>query len=250
MALQTSSVQTSSEVVAGALGFKPDGVPAKTAGHCAYCGQGILPGHLQVPFSAGPSFMDASSLAARGSPMVCGHCAVLLGGAGLAITGYGVFHQGGVQPFRKWADIRSALIDPPDGPFVMLYATAKQQHMAWRAVVNYSRDLFYVRVGLRDLKIRRPVALKALETAERMGRQIGRVPTLTKAGEVKSLPTPFLTLSSDLKDFGAGLFPAKVWSMCAKEDIAELMALSVGELWAMRFLCSPGAGADTPQADT
>lgn len=235
---------TSSTVVTRALGMAPDGIACKQEGDCAYCGLHINPGDLYIPFAPGPSFMDTSSLAAKGSELTCGHCAVLLSASGLLAGGYGVFHEKGVMPFRKWKDVRAALIDPPAGPFVLCYATAKNQHMAWRATVNYSRDLFYVRVGLRDLKIRRLPLLHALTTAERMGRQIGREPTVTKSGEIRSLPTPFNGLSPDLKDVGAGMLDSKVWTQCARQDIDEILSLTTGELWAMRFLVSPGAGTD------
>ena len=187
--------------------------------------------------------MDTSSLAAKGSDSVCGACAVMTSSKALNASGYGVYSANETLPFRKWQDVRSALMNPPKGAFVALYATAKSQHMAWRAVVNYSQNLFYVRVGLRDLLIRRSILLKTLETVERMGRQLGRVETKLKTGEIRSLPTPFRGLSPDLKDVNTGLFISKVWTTCAKDDIAQVMQLTTGELWAMRFLVSPGAGA-------
>lgn len=227
---------TSSVVVAAALGLTPDGIASEQQDNCAYCGLDIEVGDFYTTFSPNPFFMDAQSLANKGGKKVCGHCSVLLTNDGLRSSGYGVFCQAGALPFRKWAAITAALTEPPAPPFVMTYATANNQHMAWRAPVNYSRDLFYVRVGLRDLKIRRPKLLAAVQTAQRMGEAIGREPT------TKSLSHPFAGLSPDLKDVSAGSFMNKVWELCAPDDIQEMLSLTTGELWALRFLLSPGAG--------
>lgn len=227
---------TSSVIVTQALGLRPDGVNAEHEANCAYCGLHISQGDLYTNFFAGQSFMDGHSLASKGSPYICGHCAVLLSAKALRATGYGAFHAGGVMPFRKWVEIAAALTEPPPVPFVMCYATANSQHMAWRLPVNYSRDLYYVRVGLRDLKIRRPKLLAAVQTLQRMGEQIGRTPT------EKTLAHPFTTLSNDLKDPHTTNLVAEVWKRCDRKDIQDILNLTTGELWALRFLLTPGAG--------
>lgn len=247
---------TSSIIVTRAIGRKPDGIPAPEAGQCAYCGLDIAVGDLYVPFSVGAGFMDELSLAVRGSSMACGHCAVLMGADALRETSHGVFSlEEGVKPFRKWADIGRALTEPPHGPFVAVYATANNQHMAWRAPVNLSRDLFYVRVGLRDLRIRRQAMLDAVESAVRLAEFMGRKPT------AKSLANPFAVLSSDLKDsatmHGKFIFRGDkaTFAEAARalpSDFKAISNLSLGETWALRFLMSPNAGqtedAQTPTA--
>ena len=131
---------TSSVVVARALRLQPEGERSPEAATCAFCGLHIGHGDARAPFSAGASFTDDSSLAARGSTWICGHCAALTTQEGLRQSGHGVFSDAGMRPFRKWADISAALIDPPQGPFVMVHATRNNQHMAWRAPVNFSRE--------------------------------------------------------------------------------------------------------------
>lgn len=239
--------QTSSVVIAAALGLSPDGVPAKKEGDCAYCGLRIHEGDPHVPFQAGPAFMDDHSLAAKGSDMVCGCCAQLLSAESLRATGYGVFHSGGVMPFRKWADITAALRNPPESPFVAVYATANNQHMAWRAPVNYSRDLFYVRVGLRDLKIRRPVLLRAVDACVRLGEYMGVKPT------EKSLAHPFAVLSNNLKDPAHEVMrrngdkaTLEESAAALPDDFALVSGLTLGETWGLRFLLSPNAGKEKP----
>jgi CRISPR type IV-associated protein Csf1 len=244
-----SKVFSPSEVVVTALGREPDGVPAKHKGVCGYCGRQINPGDMSIPFAAGAAFMDDLSLAARGSAWTCGYCAVLLGAEGLRISGYGMFSiEDGAIPFRKWGDIAKALENPGKPPFVAVYATANNQHMAWRAPVSLSRDVFYVRVGLRDLRIRRPFALRAVEAATRIGEFMGIAPTKS------SLSHPFAVLAPDLKDHAHGQLRTSATSKAkgkvlldeAREALPEefyyLDNLSLGETWAMRFLLSPNAG--------
>lgn len=232
---------TSSVIVAQALGLQPEGAKAKEAHTCALCGLGIEPGDLHAPFSVSQAFTDDIFLAQRGSKAICGHCAVLLPKDVLRATGYGVFSPDGARPFRKWKEIREALLNPPHGPFVMVRATANQQHMAWRAPVNFSRDLFHVRVGLRDLSIRREVLTKAVDWCETVGVISGP----------KTLPNPFNVLDPDLKDIDHGRISTKlvgVGRMAELKDqerevIQLLRQLSLGESWALRFILSPDAGA-------
>ena len=244
-------VPTSSQIIVQALGMQPDGAPAEEPGLCAYCGTPIRVGDLTTAFSAGPAFMDDLSLAARGSKMVCGCCSVLLSADALKVTGHGAFSQeDGALPFRKWADITAALSNPPRPPFVMVRATANNQHMAWRAPVNLSRDLLYVRVGLRNLKIRRPVLLEAVEASQRIARAVDIVPT------AKSLAHPFARLTSDLKVDGSPDHATlrlrdeqiNALELSHPADMATLRNLTLGETWALRFLLSPAAGTTADNA--
>ena len=247
-----------SEIVTMALGYKPDGVPAKHACVCAYCGHAIGLGELRAPFTPGQTFMDEHYLAAKGSHDVCGWCVPLLSPEGLRASGYGVFGPDGFMPFRKWRDIAAALTEPPRAPFVMVHATANNQHMAWRAPVNYARDLYRVRVGLRDLLIRRPVLEKAVEQCRVLGESPrvvgdGTASKKPKAGQSKSaktLPNPFAYLSPDLKDTRHGAVTAAVARLHSDPDITLeeqaalefVQRLTLGETWALRFVLTPGAG--------
>ena len=242
---------TSSVIVSSAMGYAPQGVPAKQDGVCGYCGLHIAKGDLCTPFAPSPAFMDDLSLAARGSELTCGHCAPLMSAEALRGTGHGVFTMNDVAPFRKWADIASALMIPPeDEPFVMTYATANNQHMAWRAPVNYSSERFYVRVGLRDLLIRHQILMEAVNVSERVAEAFGIAPTK------KTFAHPFGALSSDLKEIGHASL--SIFRQPKREDAAEhanklvankqeidfLLNLTLGETWALRFLLSPDAGSD------
>lgn len=240
---------TSSVIVARALDLEPEGVPATKASVCSLCGLEIRLGELTAPFGVSKSFTDDVSLAARGSGHICGHCSPLLTVAGLTMSGFGAFGADGFRPFRKWADIAAALMNPPEPPFVMVYATANNQHMAWRAPVNFSKNVYRVRVGLRDLLIRRPIIQEAIEICRVLGTAPGIATSTT--GTKKTLPNPFVMLSSDLKDIDHGRLTRRLFSdkfLEAKGE-AELAALdfvkrlSLGETWALRFVLTPNAGS-------
>lgn len=240
---------TSSVIVAKAAGLVPDGIKAKEPGVCAYCGLEIAVGDLSAPFSPSSAFMDDVTLAARGSAVACGHCSAVMGADALRATGYGVFSESGVMPFRKWADVASALRSPPETQFVAVFATANNQHMAWRAPVNFSRDLFYVRVGLRDLKIRRAILIDAVDVCERVAKAFGVEAT------DRTRAHPFVTLSSDLKDPRHGQLISSLYRpkkdqspeehavllIKHRADINFLLNLTLGETWALRFLLDTGA---------
>ncbi len=177
---------TSSQIVIAGLGWEPDGVPATGQAHCAACGADIQPGGLRNPLSLGSAFMDDLSLADRQSSHICGWCAPLFSAQALIDTSHGVFSRDGKRGFRQWADILFSLVSPPEPPFVMLYATANNQHMAWRAPVNHSADLYYVRVGLRDLRIRRRVLGPAVKAVIRLG----AAARIEKSQTAAPTPTP------------------------------------------------------------
>ena len=242
---------TSSVVVIEALGMKPEGAPATEEAVCAMCGLHINPGDLQAPTPFGQNFTDDLSLAARGSPCVCGYCARLSSVDALRGSGFGVFSRTGVQPFRKWQEVASALMEPPAPPFVMTYATANSQHMGWRAPVNHSRDMFMVRVGLRDLRIRREILSKAVKACEMLGSLPG-VKSKTASTARKTLDNPFVAMSPDLKEPSHGrLHPGlnseaakAAWTPAHSEALELVRNLTLGESWALRFILTPGAGAN------
>jgi CRISPR type IV-associated protein Csf1 len=237
---------TSSVIVAKALGFAPVGVPATHKTACSICGLQIQPNDLCSPFSVNQGFTDDLSLAARGTKHTCGYCPPLMSADGLVRSGYGVFSEEGVRPFRKWTEVADSLMNPPKPPFVMLYATAKNQHMAWRAPVNYSGDAFRVRVGLRDLLIRRQLVIDAVEACRVLGTAKGFA--IESSTIKKTLPHPFFSLSPDLKEPTHGRLSMRLANRSTTPTQPEIEALdlvkrlSLGETWALRFVLTPNAG--------
>src|ERR1035437_1452658 len=134
--------------------------------------------------------------------------------------------------------------------------------MAWRAPVNYSREVFYVRVGLRDVKIRHSFLMQAVEDSIALGEAINkkfddaRKPGSSKSTVVrKTLPNLFLTMDPDLKDIEHGTIHKVVYELTAiipelAVRLHRLQNITLGESWALRFLLTPGAGIDAaPEAE-
>lgn len=242
---------SSSVVVVKALGLEPEGVPTAATGICAMCGLQLNPGDLRAPAQYTQSFTDDLSLAARGSPCMCGYCVRLNTVDALRASGFGVFSKAGTAPFRKWKDVAQALMEPPEPPFVMTYATANNQHMGWRSPVNHSRDVFMVRVGLRDLRIRRQVLDQAVKACELLGTLPG-VKSKNPSAARKTLANPFVAMSPDLKEPSHGrLHPGlhseeakAAWTPKHTEALTLVKALTMGESWALRFILTPGAGSE------
>ena len=240
-------IPSSSEIICKALNLAPGGVAAELEGVCALCGATINRGELQAPLALGPAFMDDLYMAARGSQVICGWCTPCMTVDGLRISGYGTFGSDGFKPFRKWADIAAAVTSPPEPPFVMSYATANNQHMAWRCPVNLSKELFYVRVGLRDLKIRRKFLLEAVDDCILLGETVEFSRGIKPDPSRKTLSHPFTALSNDLKNVDHGTIKQDVYRLAAgnselKAALDRVMSLTLGESWALRFLLTPGAG--------
>lgn len=256
----TRVIPRSSEVIAKALGYAPEGAVAKVSGVCALCGAPIPAGALYSKLMLGPAFMDDLSLAARGSGVMCGWCSPLMTAAGLMSSGFGAFGADGAKPFRKWVDVAAALLNPPEPPFVMVYATANNQHMAWRAPVNLSRHVYFVRVGLRDLRVRRGKVLEAVDVCARLAAKVekaaaeaaaasGKKLVEKKGPARKTLPNPYVSLTPDLKDPAHGQIMPRFFQAPLSEDsdvladLAFLRALTLGETWALRFVLTPAAGS-------
>ena len=249
-------ILTSSEVILKAQGRQPMGAPSPKGGRCALCGKPIAKGDMANPLSLTAGFVDDLSMAARGSDLVCGCCPPFLPAEGLRESGYGAFSlKEGFLPFRKWGDIASVLENPPTPPFVLLRATANNQHMAWRAPVNYSRDVFYVRIGLRDVKIRHSALKQAVDDALALGEAINayfllKNPALKSSPAKKTLPNPFVSMDPDIKSVEHGAIHPVAYIVADRDPqlktrLDRLLSITTGESWALRFLLTPGAGQDS-----
>lgn len=246
---------SSSAIVCRALGLMPNGVPMKEEGVCCMCGTGLHPGDLFTQTSLGDGFTDGPDMALPGGKCTCGDCTTMMRMKPLMDSGYGVFTEKKHIPFRKWDDITNALLNPPEEPFVACYATSKSQHMAWRSPVNYSREAFRVRVGSRSLLIRRQRLIDAPVICARVANAAFESVSENKAkkkattGKGKTLPNPFITLSPDLKEINHGVLHPLVGKALKAQvypeittDVQWLNTLTAGELWALRFILTPGAG--------
>lgn len=236
-----------SDLVLRALRLEPDGAKSASESVCLCCGKPIHVGDLYAPFGDKPSFMDDLSLAARGSSVTCGACTQLLTVDVMRqISKHAFTADGRVISIGKWDECAAFLREPPEPPFVAVYSTGSAvsaMHLAWRAPVTRSRDLLMVRVGLRDVRIRRPVLLAAEKAARELALKMGYEDG--KAGG-KSGPAlnPFVDNSTTFDSFefsrfrierpGGSSLPVAEASL--PQNLRFLRDLSLGELWGLVFL--------------
>lgn len=215
-----------------ALGLTATGVPSTRESSCCMCSAPIHKGDLYVHPDFGKGFMDATSLASR-SGAVCGFCATSKQIAVLRNMQKAVFSKDGAFPLAK--DVHRAwfLLTPPEPPFVAVISDAMTQHLVWRTPVSWSKDVFVVRLGQQLLKIRRPMLIKAVESAADF------MANDEKNSKSKNpMKHPFATLSRELDGLSHGAIRPEFIGRVP--DI--LLKLTPGELWAMATL----AKRDTP----
>jgi CRISPR type IV-associated protein Csf1 len=244
---------SSSLVFARALNLAPRGMPSAHDSACAMCGLVITKGELAAPFKVGHLFTDDLSISCRGAHLMCGYCVALMDKEILQRNSAGGYGADGVKPFRKWGDIAACLMSPPEPPFVMFYATSKSQHMAWRSPINFSKKAFWVRVGLRDLLIRKAVLLQATHACKALTELLYPDGYRT---DLKTNPHPYLSLSSDIKDINHGRINPKIGPLILTASATQdqrralilLRNLSLGESWALRFILTPQMARNCPEA--
>lgn len=252
--IAVTSLARSPEALEKEIEFDLCGIPlpeSENEEHCVYCGV-----HLQTKDLAclvgkfNSYFNDNAHLANPSGKYACAACDAVTSQAALNLTGKGVFALNSPKiPFAKREDVCAALLNPPDAPFIMCYATAKNQHMVWRSPVNYSKDMYYVKVGLRSLKIRRLVLIEAVKAAHRVGKIFG-------LGEKKNgLNNPLQDSSpgaTDINSYSFGKLRVNPERKNNKQDMLyeEKLRitekdrnflethLTLGEMWALSFFLS------------
>jgi len=233
----TSTPISPSALAVQALGMQPQGVPSPREGICAMCAAPIAVGDLFVRTEYGQNFTDDASLAARGSGMLCGHCATAKTVGSMRLMQKAVFTREGAYPLAK--DIHRAwfLLTPPEPPFVAVVSNSMQQHLVWRTPVSWSKDLFHVRFGGHLFKIRRPVLLEALDACAKF--MSSQPENAGKTGDAIR-KHPYVLLSRDAEELTHGVLRSDLGP-----TPAILHRLTPGEVWALATL----AKAKTPSPE-
>lgn len=223
---------SSTQLATEALQVKPIGVPSPINTHCCMCALNIKKGDLYTKADFGSSFMDGPSLASK-SGCVCGYCSAAKQVDVLRYMQKAVFTPTGAYSLAK--DVHRAwfLLTPPEPPFVAVVSDTMIQHLIWRTPINYSKDVFVVRLGQRLLKIRRPVLIKAVEESASF---MENESVNTKLAQ--PMKHPFASLSREVDGLSHGQIRNEFTGRVPK----ILLTLTPGELWAMATL----AKRDTP----
>jgi CRISPR type IV-associated protein Csf1 len=205
-------------------GAKIDPIISIKAEHddrCVMCAVPITEGSECNYFSPGKTFMSYPELAKRGGEYVCGDCQALWERPFLQKYSNSVITTEGFWNFSSNANQAHFIRNPPEPPFLIICSTTQQQHLIWRAPVNYSKDILFVRFGDNVFIIRRQVVI---ELADRI---------IAMKGKHKN--ASLVIIDRKANDPGTG----KVTTLGAEymPDLeAEIRQLKQGELWALGAL--------------
>jgi CRISPR type IV-associated protein Csf1 len=205
-------------------------------GCCAQCAAPIRRGEPAASTAlwiARESFNNKIDLGAPESPYVCGDCCALYHKDFLQKYSKSYACRDGVFRLASNAEQSWFLLHPPEPPFIALISDTQQQHLIWRAPVNWSTAQVKVRMGDRVLLLRRPVLLRAVEAVARCGAAMER------AG-IKGRH-PFQKLDRELGNMEGSAIRQDVRRLAAGDtalaaDLALFEALSMGELWGLTVL--------------
>lgn len=223
-------------IIGGKL--KPIGLPSKTSGRCLMCGFEHQEGDLVVDSNLSGSFTNWADLAAPSSNVVCGYCASASQDPWTQAWMHSVITEQGVYKFASNNDIAYWLLNPPNTPFVMMKGDQQKQHLVWRTPVNYSREIYQVRIGEKMVTIRLKHLIAARESALALSDLLEAQASLTKKTKVKKFYSPFIKPVREMDDFIAGMLKRDVEALAQESEYASqhakvLNQCTPGEIWAL-----------------
>ena len=222
---------TASEFFCRQAGLSPEGTIAATTETCVMCGRLINPGEHRSKFRPLASFMDAPELCARDkSTKICGYCIHVTKITVMLKTQLVCITPKQVIPAAKLAHKKWLLLNPPEPPFVFLQTQTKLCHMIWRTPLTLSQQLWYVRLGARQLRVRLPLVAKALDHFRRIAERFD-APKLKQ-----KLQHPFGSLDFELRDLNAWRIRRDVAPYLDVDDLELITTLGPGEYWALAIL--------------
>jgi CRISPR type IV-associated protein Csf1 len=224
---------TASELFCRQAGLNPQGAIASTAETCLMCGRLISPGEARSEFRPLSSFMDSPELCARErSTKICGYCVHLTKKDVMLKTQRVCITSKQIIPAAWLAHVKWLLVNPPEPPFVFLQSQTKLCHMIWRTPLTLSRQLWYVRMGTRQLTVRLALVVKALDRFKRI---VDRIDGLSVN---QKLQHPFNLLDFELRDLTAWRIRRDVAPYLDAEDQGFIATLRPGEYWALAILAT------------
>jgi CRISPR type IV-associated protein Csf1 len=220
-----------------AAGIAPKGqLTMPDDGCCAQCAAPIHRGEPAASTAlwiTRESFNNKFDLGVPESPYVCSDCCALYHKDYLQKYSKSYACRAGVFRLASNAEQCWFLLHPPEPPFIALISDTQQQHLIWRAPVNWSAEQIKVRMGDRVLLLRHKVLLQAVEAVARCS------VAMEKAG-LKGRH-PFQKLDRELGNMEGTAIRRDVQRIAAGDaavsaDLALLEALSLGELWGLTVL--------------
>jgi CRISPR type IV-associated protein Csf1 len=222
---------TASELFCIQAGLSPKGTISSRREICVLCGRLINPGEARSEFRPLPSFMDGPELCARDrSTKMCGYCVHLTKKAVILKTQRVCITRKKVIPAARNAHVKWLLLNPPEPPFILLQNQTKLSHMIWRTPLTLSRQLWFVRMGPRQLTVRLSLVAKALDRFRCIA---DRVDGLKLNGRLQH---PFNWLDFESRDLNAGRVRRDIAPYLDSEDEELIVNLRPGEYWALAIL--------------
>jgi CRISPR type IV-associated protein Csf1 len=215
----------------------PTAVASDRDERCALTGTVVPAGTAYlVPWKAGSPFRDQYDIVERRSGFITQATAAIMPKPFMQKYSKSVICRDGWYGFSSTEDVAWFLLHPPEPPFAMFFGIAQMEHMIWRTPLSLSRDLFFVRLGQRNLRVNRP---RVLDVVERSGACVAAVNDWLEGEGRKPIKQPFMSIARELNSVGSGQITGSVRDAAdagieeAKAFVERFSELSSGDLWAL-----------------
>lgn len=215
----------------------PPAIASETDEICALTGETVPAGVEElVPWKAGSTFRDQYDIVDRTSAYVAQQTAAILERPYMQKYSKSVISPDGWFKFATTHNVAWFLLNPPTPPFVMIFGFAKMEHLLWRTPLSLSREVFFIRLGQRLLRVRH-AELMAIHQAH--VECVDAVNTWCEAQDLAPINAPFLPIGRELNIATSGMLHPRVYDaatagVVAAQDYAErFRQLSSGELWSL-----------------
>lgn len=240
-------------VIQGAGFFQnlPDGIEAEHDGRCGMCSKPYAVGELVDYMVIPKTFTVENAIYDPYAPYRCLACAAIMDEKEFLFRwGNAVVTKDGLYPCLKRIHRGYWFTNPPEPPFAFYMQVTKSQHVAWRAPVNYSKEVIFFRLGENVLKIR---THKVIEGRDATNALIEEHQHQFQLKKMKRKPMRTALAYSDMKGQRVGQSELYPWvDELVKivpdmgSHVAVLLSLSDSEAYALDFVLTEGLQQPEP----
>lgn len=227
-----------SKLAAQAAGLSCSGMHAAlTHGQCVMCGLEYSVGDKIVPFLPPKSFMDYSALRNQGGSHICGWCNTVWSKVFSQNYLKTVICSEGIFPASSNDHIAYWLLNPPEGQWLFLQSSQKVHHITFRTPINYSRDVYQIRMGENLVTIRRNMLIEGTQAAKELTEVANQI-RYASGKRGTALKSPFVSLSRDFDALSHGALRHDLITKAnempsLQTHVKTITRLTAGELWAL-----------------
>ena len=215
----------------------PPAIASEVDQICALTGETVPAGvEGLVPWKAGLTFRDQYDIVDRTADYVAQETAAILERPYMQKYSKSVISPDGWFKFATTHNVAWFLLNPPTPPFVMIFGLAKMEHLLWRTPLSLSREVFFIRLGQRLLRVRRQ-ALMAIHEAQEPC--VEAINAWCEEQQLTPIKAPFLPIGRELNIATSGMLHPRVYEAAsagvreAQDYFDRFRQLSSGELWAL-----------------